>query len=208
MNKTAQRSLPGYLWKNVSGAFIPSYRWIRQSFWGLLGFIALDLATRDWKLASLAVEPLDTKGGIITTFANGASVQASKLQITDPGFITLLFSDPVGRVPVYTLLILAIASAIIIYISPKLSGQHLFRKDISRSIQWIGALMLLHGLLAYCKAMAMNDVVSTITNGQYKAIPVFITQTFAQAYTGFVIIAAGQWFRQGVTIREEQDLTI
>jgi hypothetical protein len=208
MKKTTTPSLIGYLWKNIKSIFAPSVGQIRNGFIGLLAFIALDLGTRDWHQVMINVAPTDKSVSLVTQYANGASVQAGTLTIERPNLVTLLFARPsAGRVPLFTLLMM-IAAIVVVLTSPKLPDDHLFRKDISRSIILIGRLVLLHWLVTTYGESGVNTVVRSITNDQYKTARDFNILNFAQLYIGLVIMVAGRWYQKGVSMRKEQDLTI
>jgi hypothetical protein len=210
MANTAQPSLIVHLWKNVSPILRPQYKRIRSSFIGLLMFIGLDLMLRGWERVPVSVAPMAPIDGSLTDYGTAASLKAGTLIINHPDFIVLLFSNQGGnRSSLFTLLMMAIVSMIIIRIAPKLSDQNVFRKDISRSIQWIGALLIIHGVATMFGAFQIAEIVKSITNGVYTNASLgFNPILYAQVYIGMVIVAAGGWYRQGVRMREEQDLTI
>lgn len=210
MEKTTQPSLTAHLWKHVKPVFRPWHKRIRGSFTGLLWFIGLDLALREWQQVPVAVEPLLSTAGSVAEYGDMASLKAGTMIIHHPNLVTLLFADHAGNgASLFNLLMMTVVSIIIIVIAPKLSDQDLFRKDISRSIQWIGALIITHGLLTMYGVIQLSDMIKIMTRGQYtEASHGFNSMLYAELYVGVLIIAAGRWYRQGVRMRQEQDLTI
>jgi len=212
MKKNSFWALPAYLWKRVTHQYaVPFNRKLRDSFWLLLLLIAAEYAQRNWDQATLTVVPTETGTGTITVYSNAtATLKAGSLVVNNPDLITLLFSDPGGRASFFTLLVLAIFSMIVIIICPKLSDQHLFRKDISRSIRWMGSLVILDAVIfEFFAKRHINQLVVAITNNQYEwSKRGFNTMVLAEAYIGVVIFAAGVLYHKGVKMREEQDLTI
>jgi|GEM_PF-2252147 hypothetical protein len=211
MKKISYCALPGYIWKNIRSPFsMPFYKRVRDSFGVLLLLIIAEITSREWNHSYLTIVSRKMDVGILTRFPNGDSLKAGILSIDQPDLTTLLFSDQDGRASFSTLLLLAVISVIIIFISPKLSDQQLFRKDISRSIRWVGILITLHfAILEFYAKSHINRLVVSVTDGQYDWTQHgFNSMILAEGYIGLIIFAAGGLYRKGVVMREEQDLTI
>jgi hypothetical protein len=206
------------LWEIFWGAWektFPLLPKIRSNFWGLLLFCGMFLAiqilgTERITVAVTAVKGNDYSTREITHYARGSIRLGGHLVIEDPSITErLLLNDILYEVDPVTLLFLMGASIIMIVIVPKVYQQNLFRKDISLAIRLLGYLAMVHAFVSiYTKFSYTPNTIEALTNNEFTCSPAIPFLICAEFYFALVIIALAGFYKRGIKLQEEQDLTV
>lgn len=206
------------LFRSISDALaetFPLLPRIRRSFWGLLSFCALfmllDLSSENG--VSVVVKPINdslTVNQSTVTYPSGNIQSQGLFTLDHPTFVQrLMFPGPFTDIDFATLFCMSLASIIIILIVPKLQQQHIFRKDITRSIRMLGWLLILHGIFSIYRTVEyLPSEVKRLTTQQYNTIPHFPIMICAELYVAMIVLALAGFYKKGVQLQEEQDLTV
>lgn len=188
---------------------------IRRSFWGLLLFcsifLLLDLSAD--KGASVTIKPVnDThyQNPTITKYPAGAIQTQGLFTLDHPTIVQrLLFPGPFTSIDFATLLFMCIASVIMIRIIPKLENQSVFREDITRYIRILGYLLMLHGIFTIYRTIEyIPREIERLTGQEYTGITHFPILIGAELYVSLVVLALAGFYKKGIELQKEQDLTI
>jgi hypothetical protein len=188
---------------------------IRSNFWGLLLFCGMFLAiqltqTEKMTVAVTAVKGNDYSTRQITHYTRGSIELGGHLVIKDPSIAErLLLNDIQYEVNPVTLLLLMIASVIMIVIVPKVYQQNLFRKDISLAIRLLGYLTMIHALVNfYIRFTYTPKTIEALTNHEFTLSPAIPFLICAEFYFALVILALAGFYKRGIKLQQEQDLTV
>lgn len=188
---------------------------IRRSFWGLLLFCALlmllDLSSETG--VSVVVKPITDSVTVVrpvVTYPSGNIQSQGLLTLDHPTLIQrLMFPGPFTNIDFATLFCMSLASIIIILIVPKLQQQHIFRKDITRAIRMLGWLLTLHGIFSiYRTIVYLPSEVQRLTMDHYNTFPHFPIMIFAELYVAMIVLALAGFYKKGIRLQEEIELTI
>jgi len=205
------------LFRSISGSLaqqFPLLPRIRRSFYGLLCFCCIFIVIGLSESEGLTIPVTPVKDGrfdkvpVARYLEN--TVTGGQLTIKYPGIIDrIMLSDKTSDLDMVTLLFLAVASIIIIWIVPKLQQEHLFRKDISQAIRLLGYLLMLHGLFSiYRNVSYMPGKIESLTNNEFTSRVSVLLLTWAEFYFALVVIAISNVYKRGVKLQQEQDLTV
>jgi hypothetical protein len=211
MNETPSPSLLGAIWKNIGYRFPYAPR-IRRSFIGLIGFCILAILVTQQDEFIILIEPnpdvIEVKN-IADAYNGNPLLPGGQFVVKDPGLFQHLFlRNNESGTNLFTLIMIMAGSAIIAFMMPKMTSHLLFRKDVSRYIQVLGVLIIVHGLVTLFCTIEIRKYVKELTNGQFTTPSQFPVLLFAEMYMGFVVMAVGTWYKRGVKLQQEQDLTI
>lgn len=206
------------LFRSVQNALaeqFPLLPYIRQNFIGLLMFSILFILigySNEKKLV-VAVEPVETSlyfNKPITNYGVDSVLLKGQLEIVNPTFLQkMLIMDASPDYDMFTLIMTAIISIIIIRLLPKLHSRNLFRKDISASIRLLGYLLIFHAMVSYYRTIVYTPgEIGRITNNEFTNHRTFPVLICAELYTAFLVIAIGSAFKKGIQLQQEQDLTV
>jgi hypothetical protein len=96
-----------------------------------------------------------------------------------------------------------------IVIVPKVYQQNLFRKDISLAIRLLGYLAMVHAFVSiYTKFSYTPNTIEALTNNEFTCSPAIPFLICAEFYFALVIIALAGFYKRGIKLQEEQDLTV
>ncbi len=186
---------------------------VRRTLWGLIGFCLLSILV-DHCNDKLFVAALPASGSAyetktLSTYAQDTVLSHGRLVIAEPTLMQRMFLPNLyADCKLFTLIGMIIASLIIIRMTPKQKGEHLFRRDISGSLHLLGSLIILHAVITYAARNYATNEVAALTNGEFTTTPFFPLLLCAEGYAGFIVIAMGTWYKRAVKLQEEKDLTI
>ena len=188
---------------------------IRRSFIGLLMFclLFLSIGFSESKGITMPIVPRESGAYANRSIAiyEGSIIKlGGQLTISDPGFWErLLLPHVITDLDMLTLVFMALASIIIIWMAPKLQQQNLFRKDISNSIRLLGYLIMLHGILSLYRILVYGPgKIESLTHNQFTSQRGFPITVSAELYFSLIVIALGSMYQRGVKLQQEQDLTV
>jgi hypothetical protein len=197
------------------GETFPLLPRIRRSFIGLLMFCILFLSIGLSESDGINMPVKSVLDGqydnqIVATYPSGVVKLGGQFTITNPVFMDRIFLPAVTTdLDMLALLFIAIASIIVIWITPKLQTQHLFRKDISNAIRLLGYLIMLHGVLNIYRIIQYAPArIEALTNHQFTSMRSFPVMQWAELYFALVVIALAGLYKRGMKLQEEQDLTV
>lgn len=197
------------------GETFPLLPRIRRSFWGLLLFSILLIISQFPGSDNLHVRIKPVEFGAfsnktITTYVTGTVQLNGELILSHPTiWQRVMFTNAKTNLDIISLLFIAVISIIIIRITPKVFQSNLFRKDISRSIQLIGYLMILHAIVSIYRTMGYAPAeINRITHNEFTSFITFPILIWAEAYTALIVIAIGSAYKRGIQLQQEQDLTV
>jgi hypothetical protein len=201
----------GSIWKNIGYKFPYAPR-IRRSFIGLIGFCILAILVTQQHEFIISVVPnpaFTALQNIADSYNGNLLLPGGRLAIKDPGLFQHLFlNNTESGTNLFTLIMIMIGSAIIAFMMPKMTNQLLFRKDVSVYIKVLGVLIIVHALVTMFYTLEIRSYVKELTNGQFTTPGQFPVLLFAEMYIGWVVMAVGTWYKKGVKLQREQDLTI
>jgi hypothetical protein len=211
MSEKPVTSLLGAIRKNIGYTFPYAPR-IRRSFIGLIGFCILTILVTQQDEFTIWVVPnpdaIEVQK-IADSYNAHTLAPGGRVVITDPGLFQHLFiRNNESGANLFTLIMIMIGSAIIAFMMPKMTSQLLFRKDVSGYIQVLGILIIVHALVTMFCTIEIRKYVKELTHGQFTTPALFPVLLFAEMYMGLVVMAVGAWYKRGVKLQQEQDLTI
>jgi hypothetical protein len=200
---------------NSLGETFPILPRIRRSFIGLLMlciiFLSIGLSESDsitMPVKSVFYGQYDNR--IVATYPSGVVKLGGQFTIANPVLMDRIFLPSLAiDIDMLTLLFIAIASIIVIWITPKLQTQHLFRKDISNALRLLGYLIMLHGVISiYSIIQYIPARIESLTNHQFTSMRSYPIIQSAELYFALVVIALAGLYERGMKLQEEQDLTV
>jgi hypothetical protein len=207
-----------YLFRSISNSLAASFPLlsrIRRSFIGLLMFCILFLLIGISESEGITIPVKPVKYGQydnqkITTYSAGVVKLGGQLIISHSDLLDrVLLPNVITDLDMLTLLFMAIASTIIIWIVPKLQDKHLFRRDISNAIRLLGYLTMLHGMMGFYRISIYGpNRIKFLTHNEFTNQGSFPLMICAELYFSLIIIALAGIYHRGVKLQQEQDLTV
>jgi|GEM_PF-6719055 len=158
----------------------------------------------------IAVKAADTSSAAarpVAVYAQG-KIFAGNLVIQHPTPAQRFFLNGRSGTSLFTLMLIAAASIIVIVMTPKFNDQNLFRKDASGLIRILGYLVIFHGIALTFLNTYEYRIVQEATQQTFNPLSRFPILLWGEMYAGFVIVAIATWYRRGVQLQQEQDLTV
>ena len=203
-----------YISKSLADSF-PILPRIRRSFIGLLFFCILALAVdlTEGEGLTIAIKPLKNgpyQNQPVTNYAAGTVHLQGSFTIYHPTIAQkFLFPGSLSGLDFGTLLFMMTVCILILLIVPKLQQQYIFRKDISHFIRILGYLMMLHGVFSIFRTVGyIPNEIERLTNAEFTSQHDFPILIWAELYVSLLVISLAGFYKKGIQLQEEQDLTV